>query len=89
MTNRKSILVTRPFGQADSLINGLSAIGCLVSYQPMLEIQRIESLYFSGSIPGSQLAHFQHIIFVSSNAVRFGLSQILSSHSFINKNTNF
>ncbi len=88
MTNRKSILVTRPAGQAYSLINRLSSIGCHVSYQPMLEIREIECPYFleNKSLKSKPL---KHIIFVSTNAVRFGLPHILSGRFLLTKNANY
>ena len=88
MTNRKSILVTRPAGQAYSLINRLSSIGCSVSYQPMQEIREIKRPYFfeNKSLISKPL---QHIIFVSTNAVRFGLPHILSGRFILTKNPNY
>ncbi len=89
MVNRKSILVTRPSGQAYSLINRLSSIGCQVIYQPMLEIQKVECSLSPESKSISDGENFQHVIFVSINSVRFGLPHILSNRLFSNENINY
>ena len=89
MTTKRSILVTRPAGQAESLIKKLSSIGYSVSYEPMLEIQKIEPLTVGQSEISSHLTYFQHIIFVSANAVRFGLPHILENEFIMDKRTVF
>lgn len=72
-----SVLVTRPVGQADGLIQSLKAAGFdPVLHQPMLELLPLTD------IPAPQrqcivdLDLYQHIIFISANAVRFGLACI-------------
>ena len=72
-----SVLVTRPAGQADGLIQSLKAAGFdPVLHQPMLELLPLTD------IPAPQrqcivdLDLYQHIIFISANAVRFGLARI-------------
>ena len=89
MITKRSILVTRPSGQAESLVARLSSLGYLVSYEPMLEIQQIEPLSIYGWEASSHLPCFQHIIFVSANAVKFGLPYFLANEFLIDKRTVF
>ena len=72
-----SVLVTRPAGQAEGLLQALREAGCgPVQHQPMLELEPLEEL------PADQHQHlldldlYQHVIFISANAVRFGLERI-------------
>lgn len=76
MGNRPSVLVTRPAGQAAGLCAGLEALGFRAYSQPMLE------LLPSGPLSEAQkqtlvgLERYQHIIFISGNAVHFGMPLI-------------
>lgn len=69
-------LVTRPAGQADALIDGLRLRGFAVLHLPMLAIEAL------GPLPARQrqhlldLDHYGHLIFISSNAARFGVACI-------------
>lgn len=79
MRNSTSVLVTRPRGQAGPLCEALVDRGYTACEQPLLELQKLTTM-----APGSvqQLEHldeYQHIIFISGNAVRFGMEQISSS----------
>ncbi|MEP5567083.1 MAG: uroporphyrinogen-III synthase [Halioglobus sp.] len=72
-----SVLVTRPAGQGQALLQSLRDVGCEpVQHQPMLELEPLTEL------PPNQHQHlldldlYQHIIFISANAVRFGLERI-------------
>lgn len=74
---RLSVLVTRPAGAAaDSLCQAVRASGCAAYQQPLLELQPLDELS-----PGSRtllldLDRYAHIIFISGNAVRFGMGCI-------------
>ncbi|MEH6585086.1 MAG: uroporphyrinogen-III synthase [Halioglobus sp.] len=72
-----SVLVTRPTGQADAIVRALKEAGFdPVHHQPMLELAAL------GELAPRQRQHildldlYQHIIFISANAVRFGLERI-------------
>ena len=68
-----SVLVTRPAGQACALCDALRGAGYAAYSQPLLELQAVPQL----SPPQRQLLlgldSYQHIIFISGNAVSFGM----------------
>ncbi|WP_439105501.1 uroporphyrinogen-III synthase [Congregibacter sp.] len=74
MTAEQRVLVTRPVGQADSLMSALGNAGFTPLHLPMLTIEPIDPL------PGAQrqllldLDRFEHVIFVSANAARIGMA---------------
>ncbi|MFK8043369.1 uroporphyrinogen-III synthase [Congregibacter sp.] len=76
MTADLRVLVTRPAGQADSLITALGDAGFTPLHMPMLQIDALDPL------PGAQrqrvldLDLYTHVIFVSANAARLGMAQI-------------
>ncbi|EAQ97125.1 uroporphyrinogen-III synthase [Congregibacter litoralis] len=76
MTAEQRVLVTRPAGQADSLIGALSDAGFVPLHLPMLQIEPLDPL------PGAQrqrlmdLDRYAHVIFVSANAARLGVERI-------------
>ena len=72
-----SVLVTRPAGQAQGLLDELSAAGFgPVHHFPMLVLRPIEQLAPEQHQHLLELDLYQHIIFISANAVRFGLERI-------------
>jgi uroporphyrinogen-III synthase len=71
------VLVTRPAGEAaDALCAALVAAGCEAFSQPLLELTGSSELTPVQRHMLQDLAHYQHIIFVSGNAVRFGMPWI-------------
>jgi len=72
-----SVLVTRPAGQADELLRALAQAGyASVHHQPMLELVPLKELAAAQRQHVLDLDCYQHVIFISSNAVRFGLECI-------------
>jgi len=76
----KSVLVTRPQGQASDLVAAIEAAGGRVIHCPVIAI---EPLADSDSVRRQQckqqfmaLDRFQHVIFISTNAVKYGLQWI-------------
>jgi uroporphyrinogen-III synthase len=73
-TRTVSVLVTRPSGEAaDQLCAALQTAGYKVFHQPLIELHGL-------SHPGPEqrqhlldLDRYQHVIFISGNAVRFGM----------------
>ena len=71
-----AVLVTRPAGQSLGLCQRLSAEGLRVVEQPMLTLQPLQPLPKGSHAAVLQLDSFQHIIFISANAVHFGFDAI-------------
>lgn len=70
------VLVTRPAGQAQGLCQLLHDAGYGVVHQPLL---RLEALPELSAVQRQQLLDldtYQHLIFVSANAVRYGMERI-------------
>ena len=72
----RSVLVTRPSGQAEVLGQALEAAGLTVSYAPMLAIEPYATLSADQEATLLSLDQAQHIIFVSQNAIRCGMPWI-------------
>jgi len=76
----KNILVTRPAGQADDLIASIAAAGGLAIHCPVIEIVALADSDNKHKQQCKQqfmeLDRFQHVIFISTNAVKFGLQWI-------------
>ncbi|MEL7044185.1 MAG: uroporphyrinogen-III synthase, partial [Pseudomonadota bacterium] len=76
MGAEQRVLVTRPDGQADSLLEGLRSDGWTPLHLPLIAIEEIDPL------PGEvrqrilDLDHYAHVIFVSANAASIGTSRI-------------
>ncbi len=76
MAAEPGVLVTRPAGQGEALCRQLAAAGYRPLQQPLLELEPLAEL------AGPQRQHlldldlYRHIIFISANAVRFGLACI-------------
>lgn len=69
-------LITRPEGQAEPLIAGLAARGLNSLHLPMLTLQPLDPLPARERQRVLDLDRYQHLIFISSNAARFGLAAI-------------
>ena len=76
MGAEQRVLVTRPRGQADRLLEGLRADGWTALHLPLIAIEEIDPL------PGEvrqrilDLDRYAHVIFVSANAARIGTSKM-------------
>jgi len=73
MPTAKRVLVTRPQGQQEHLCELLSSAGYEPRYQPLLELQPLQQLSVGLKQMVMDLDLYQHVIFVSSNAVRFAM----------------
>lgn len=78
MGAKPAVLVTRPAGQAAGLCASLEARGYHPLSQPMLELVPLDSLQEQQQCI-VDLNQYQHIIFVSGNAVDFALPWIRAS----------
>jgi len=76
VVNAPAVLVTRPAGQADTLCHMLDAAGIRAVHQPLLEIAPLTQLSAPSRRALYALDRFDHIIFISTNAVRFGMDAI-------------
>jgi uroporphyrinogen-III synthase len=76
MATEPAVLVTRPAGQANELCAGLTAAGFRPVTQPMLELLPLEQPDAASRQCLLHLDGFDHVIFISANAVRFGLDWI-------------
>lgn len=74
---KQTIVITRPAQQASALSEGIKAAGGDVLLFPTLEIQPL-ALNQENKQKIQQLHQFDIIIFISPNAVNFGLTQILA-----------
>lgn len=72
-----SVLVTRPQGQADGLMAAIEKAGAKASHYPVMSIEALDA---EAGQPCKQLIldldEFQHVIFISGNAVKFGMQWI-------------
>ena len=78
MGSRGAVLVTRPPGQAQALCAALAASGFAAFEQPLLELLKLPELAPDSQLHIENIDKYQHVIFVSGNAVRFGMEKILS-----------
>lgn len=76
MTRKGSVLVTRPANQADALCAAVEAAGYTAHHQPLLELLALSELPPPQRQLLLDLDRYQHVIFVSGNAVRFGMACI-------------
>ena len=74
-----AVLVTRPPGQAQELCAAVAAAGFTAHSLPMLQLLPLAEPAPAQRQLVQDLDRFQHIIFVSGNAVRFGMAW-LESH---------
>lgn len=78
MAGSASVLVTRPAGQGAELSAALGDAGFAVHQLPLLELLPLPELDPVRRQRVLDLDHFQHIIFVSANAVKHGMAWIES-----------
>lgn len=71
-----TVLVTRPAGQAGDLCRSLRELGWDVLHQPLLELEVLQELPRQQRQYLLDLDNYQHLIFVSANAVRHGMDSI-------------
>ncbi len=76
MPTPKSVLVTRPQGQELALCQGLREAGYETHHQALLELEPLAELDPAQRGLLLELDRFQHIIFISGNAVRHGMARI-------------
>ncbi|WP_116367671.1 uroporphyrinogen-III synthase [Parahaliea mediterranea] len=69
----RAVLVTRPEGQAQALCNALRQRGLRVYHQPLIDLQGLPELAPAARQCVLDLDLYQHVIFISGNAVRFAL----------------
>ena len=73
----RAVLVTRPQGEAaDALCDAVRAAGYEAYSQPLLELSALSELPPAQRHMLLDLDHYQHIIFISANAVRFGMALV-------------
>lgn len=76
MVSNPGVLVTRPQGRAEELSARLVAAGYAVHCLPLLELRPLPELPRAQRQLVLELDRYQHIIFISGNAVHFGMSVI-------------
>ena len=76
MGTEGAVLVTRPEGQAGPLLESLASAGFSACHQPLLELLPLATLPQQVRQAVLDLDGYQHVIFISANAVRFGLDTI-------------
>lgn len=72
----RGVLVTRPAGQGDPLCQGIRERGFCAHHLPLLGLEPLSELPAAERSRVLALDEFHHIIFVSANAVRFGMALI-------------
>lgn len=81
----RSVLVTRPKDQADSLVMPLTALGAEILFQPAIEIvSRSEESIIADLAKIGMERHFDRIIFSSANGVR-SFCQLLKRERYQSK----
>ena len=79
-----SVLVTRPKAQAQSLLEQINQLGGRAILLPLLDIRAVEH----PALLHQQLAHlgdFNLAIFISPNAVQYGMEAIATAHAALPK----
>lgn len=76
MPRPRSVLVTRPAGQEKALCAALAAAGYEPHHQPLLELEPWTDPGPESRRRLLELDQFRHIIFISGNAVHFGMARI-------------
>jgi uroporphyrinogen-III synthase len=73
----KKVLVTRPAGEAaDTLCSALRASGFEAYSQPLMELQGLRQLSAAHRQMLLDLDRYEHVIFISGNAVEFGMAMM-------------
>ena len=78
MAPHTNILITRPAGQAQELCAAVTAKGFTAHCLPMLQVLPLAKLAPEQQRQVQHLDNYQHLIFVSANAVRYGMECIES-----------
>lgn len=73
---RVRVLITRPAGQSQALCDAVAALGCNTHVQPLLSLEALPGLSPAQRQHLVDLDLYQHVIFVSGNAVKFGMDCI-------------
>jgi uroporphyrinogen-III synthase len=73
MASKPPVLVTRPGEQGGNLCTSLAALGFTAHSEPMLELVELGDPDSAQERLVLALADYQHIIFISANAVRYGM----------------
>lgn len=81
MVASDAVLVTRPAGQAERLCAGLTAAGYRPVHFPLLEVSPVIPLEACQRRIVGALEDYDHCLFVSSNAARFGLESLMLGRS--------
>jgi uroporphyrinogen-III synthase len=76
MPSKQTVMVTRPEGQAAELLAAMQQRGLQGIHQPMLALRPLAALPPAQREYLLELDRYQHIIFISANAVRYGLACI-------------
>lgn len=76
MGSKPVVLVTRPAGQGQSLSGALKSRGYSCQSLPLLLLQGLEELPVTAQQCLRELDQFQHIIFISTNAVHYGMAHL-------------
>lgn len=74
MAAEPGVLVTRPEGQADTLMQGLRRAGCRPLHLPLLSIEALKPLPGVMRQRVQDLDLYDHVLFISANAARIGLA---------------
>lgn len=72
----RGVLVTRPAGQGGALCEGINTRGFCAHQLPLLALEPLAELSAAERTRVLALDEFRHIIFISANAVRFGMEVI-------------
>jgi uroporphyrinogen-III synthase len=78
MRSSVSVLVTRPSGAAAPLCEALSCLGYTTHHQALLELHKLAANTPEIETCIDTLERYQHLIFISGNAVHFGMQTILA-----------
>ncbi|MEE4279727.1 MAG: uroporphyrinogen-III synthase [Halieaceae bacterium] len=76
MGAEERVLVTRPRGQADALLDSLSEAGLTGVHLPLIDIEIINPLPGEARQKILDLDRYEHVFFVSANAARIGAERI-------------
>ena len=76
MGSKGNLLITRPRGQHKPLCAAVESAGFRAHCQPLLELTALSDLNNAQRRVLLELDSYQHIIFISGNAVRFGMAVI-------------
>jgi uroporphyrinogen-III synthase len=72
----RSVLVTRPAGQGAALCEAIEQRGLHAFHQPLIELEALPEPGPAQRALVQDLDRYQHVIFISSNAVRFAMPML-------------